>query len=193
MNVAGVDVNNLPRHMGGDDYRVWKPSYKGEFIVKSAKELVRDRYAKLEGANLISRLAIHPSLAAQNWKFLCVACSTLDKVKSRFKMQVVNMCCLCKVKEESLEHILWTCSIAVKAWHWIKGVFGIKIHQNLTTAYKVAKGMSRMVKDLWLLTILVFVLNYGCLETTSSIITNKLSGYFFKRGFLTKFMITQED
>ncbi|XP_026442651.1 uncharacterized protein LOC113342272 [Papaver somniferum] len=73
MLAAGGDVNNLPRPMGGENYRVCKPSYKGDFMVKSAKDLVRVRYAKLEGANLIWRPEIHPSLASQNWKFLvCV-------------------------------------------------------------------------------------------------------------------------
>lgn len=59
------------------------------------------------------------------------------------------------MEEESLEHILWSCSFAMKAWSCIEDVFGIKMHQNLTTTYKAAKGMSRMIKDLWLLCILV--------------------------------------
>ncbi|XP_026417275.1 uncharacterized protein LOC113312753 [Papaver somniferum] len=58
-------------------------------------------------------------------------------------------------QEESLEHILWSCSFAARAWSWISGVFGLLPHQNLLVSYKAAKSRSRMVKDLWLLAILV--------------------------------------
>lgn len=104
---------------------------------------------------MLWRPAIHPSLAARNWKLLRGACATLDKVRSRFKHQVVNKCYLCNRDEESLEHILWSCDFAMKAWNWISDIFDLMPNQNLTTAYKEAKGKSRMFKDLWLLSILV--------------------------------------
>ncbi|XP_026428633.1 uncharacterized protein LOC113324526 [Papaver somniferum] len=141
--------------MGGEDYRVWMPDNKGQFTVSSAKELIRKRQPILAGVNMLWRPAIHPSLAARNWKLLCGACATLDKVRSIFKYQVVNKCCLCNREEESLDHILWSCDFSAKAWMWIAYIFGIFPHQNLITAYKEAKGKSRMFKDLWLLSILV--------------------------------------
>ncbi|XP_026399720.1 uncharacterized protein LOC113295603 [Papaver somniferum] len=153
--VAGVDLKNLPMPMGGDDYSVWNPDYKGRFSVSSAKDLIRRRYPSLEGSNLLWRQSVHPALAARNWKLLRGSCATLDKVKSRFKFQVVNKCCLCNQQEETLEHILWSCSSAVRAWDWISGVFVISPQQNIVTCYKAAKSRSRMVKDLWLLAILV--------------------------------------
>ncbi|XP_026459745.1 uncharacterized protein LOC113360451 [Papaver somniferum] len=115
---TGVDLNNLPNPMGGADYRVWKPDYKGNFSVRYAKELVRSRQPALEGKKLLWRPSVHPTLAARNWKILRGACATLDK-------------------------------------DWISDVFGILPHHILTTSYKAAKGTSRIVKDLWLLAILV--------------------------------------
>ncbi|XP_026399749.1 uncharacterized protein LOC113295634 [Papaver somniferum] len=146
--------------MGGDDYSVWKPDYKGRFSVNSAKDLIRQRYPSLEGSNLLWRQSVHPALAARNWKLLCGSCATLDKVKSRFKFQVVNKCCLCNQQKETLEHIQWSCSFAVRAWDWISGVFGISPQQNIVACYKAAKGRSRMVKELWLLAILVIRLEF---------------------------------
>ncbi|XP_026420105.1 uncharacterized protein LOC113316092 [Papaver somniferum] len=117
---SGIVLEDLPVPMGGEDYKVWTPHNKGQFSVSSAKEIIRKRQPILEGAKLLWRPAIHPSLAARNCKLLRGACATLDK-----------------------------------AWLWIADVFGIFPHQNLTTAYKEAKGKSRMFKDLWLLAILV--------------------------------------
>ncbi|XP_026442626.1 uncharacterized protein LOC113342239 [Papaver somniferum] len=140
--------------MGGVDYSVWKTDYKGDFSASSAKELVRRRYPALEGTNMLWRPAVHPALAARNWKLLRGVCATLDKVRSRFKYQVVNKCCLCNNQEESLEHILWSYNFASRAWNWISNVFGLLPHENFITYYKAAKGRSRMIKDLWLLAIL---------------------------------------
>ncbi|XP_026443843.1 uncharacterized protein LOC113343995 [Papaver somniferum] len=152
---AGVDLNNLSRPMGGDDYIVWKPDYKGRFSVSSAKDLIRQRYPVLEGCNLLWRKSVHLALAARNWMLLRGTCATLDKVKSRFKYQVTNKCFLCNSQEETLEHILWYCSFAVRAWNWISEIFGIQPQQNFIHSYKMARGRSRMIKDLWLLAILV--------------------------------------
>ncbi|XP_026458923.1 uncharacterized protein LOC113359506 [Papaver somniferum] len=145
-------MENVPRPLGGED-KVWKPDFKGNLTIISAKDLLRKKYPKLEGANLLWRHSIHPSLVARNWKLLRGDCATLDKVRSRFKFQVVNKCCLYNREEETLEHVLWSCDFAIRAWRWISEIFGLNPHQNLTTAYKQAKGKSRMFKDVWLLSI----------------------------------------
>ncbi|XP_026420107.1 uncharacterized protein LOC113316095 [Papaver somniferum] len=87
---AGFVEEDLPRTLNGVDHRVWKPNYTVSFTVSSAKSLIRKKYAKLVGENLLWRPTVHPALAARNWKILRGACATLDKVKSRFKIQVVN-------------------------------------------------------------------------------------------------------
>ncbi|XP_026433409.1 uncharacterized protein LOC113330814 [Papaver somniferum] len=141
--------------LNGGDCMVWKPSYSGKSIVSSAKNLIRKKYAKLEGTNLLWRKAIHPALAARNWKILTGACATLDKVQSRFKIQIANKCCLCNSEEETLDHLLWHCFFAEKAWKWIADIFGVHSHLQLTTVYKAARGRSGVFKELWLLTNLV--------------------------------------
>ncbi|XP_026448250.1 uncharacterized protein LOC113348618 [Papaver somniferum] len=75
---AGLELNRIPIPMGGADVRVWMPELKGEFSVKSATELLRQKYSRLEGTQLLWRKEVHPVLAAQNWKFLRGACATYD-------------------------------------------------------------------------------------------------------------------
>ncbi|XP_026428612.1 uncharacterized protein LOC113324504 [Papaver somniferum] len=152
---AGVDLESLPRRHTCSDRKIWMPDLKGLFSVKSARELVRMRYPVLEEANLLWKSVVRPSLEAQNWKFVRGSCATLDKVKSRFKIALPSRCSVCQIEEESLEHVLWSCSAANRAWHWLAGIFHIIPHYNLLAANKEAKGRSRMVKDLWLVSILV--------------------------------------
>lgn len=125
------------------------------FSVSSARDLVRIKYPAMDCAKLLWRSAVHPTLAAQNWKFMREACATIDKVCSRFKIPLPNRCCVCKATEETLEHVLWSCSFAVRVWRWAAGIFDLKPDVNLITSFKAAKGRSCIVKDLWLITNLV--------------------------------------
>ncbi|XP_026396032.1 uncharacterized protein LOC113290663 [Papaver somniferum] len=153
--VLGIEEADLPFPLNDDDCQVWMPSATGQFTVKAAKSLICKRYGKLEGTNLLWRQSVHPSLEARNWKILRGARATLDQVRSRFKIQVVNKCCLCNNAEESLDHLLWNCRFAVMAWSWISEIFGVQSHMNLTSAYKAVRGRSCMIKELWLLAVLV--------------------------------------
>ncbi|XP_026442652.1 uncharacterized protein LOC113342273 [Papaver somniferum] len=141
MLVAGLEMHRMPVPIGGADTRVWMRELTGEFSVKSATSLVRQKYPNLEGAQLLWRKEVHPVLAAQNWKFLWGVCATYDLIKSRFKIHLANKCCLCGIDEETLVHVLYNCSFAPNA--------------NLVVSFKAAKSRSQMVRDLWLVANLV--------------------------------------
>ncbi|XP_026443244.1 uncharacterized protein LOC113343176 [Papaver somniferum] len=152
---AGVDMHNLPFPNGGEDKRVWMPNFSGDFSVSSAKELIRQKHDSFNAASMLWRKEIHPKLAAQNWKFICGACATLDIIQSRFKIHLTNKCVLCETEEESLEHILFHCSFAARAWSWISGIFGMTANFNIVASFKATKGRSAIVRDLWMVVNLV--------------------------------------
>ncbi|XP_026430541.1 uncharacterized protein LOC113344071 [Papaver somniferum] len=152
---AGVVMENLPTLCSGRDKRIWMPDMKGVFSVKSARELIRKKFPTMKEASLLWRKVVHPSLAAQNWKFVRGACATLDKVRSRFKIQLASRCSVCQIEEETLQHVLWSCSFAQKAWNWIAGIFNIKPYYDLITSYNGARLQSGIVRDLWLVANLV--------------------------------------
>ncbi|XP_026443128.1 uncharacterized protein LOC113343004 [Papaver somniferum] len=152
---AGVDMHNLPLPNGGEDKRVWMPNFPGDFSVSSAKELIRQKHGSFNAASILWRKEIHPKLAAQNWKFIRGACATLDIIQSRFRIHLANKCVLCETEEESLEHILFLCSFAARAWSWISGIFGMTANFNIVDSFKAAKGRSAIVCDLWLVENLV--------------------------------------
>ncbi|XP_026417104.1 uncharacterized protein LOC113312575 [Papaver somniferum] len=60
------------------------------------------------------------------------------------------MCRLCREDCEDVGHITWLCKIAKKIWNWAADIFNLKPNEDLVASYKVAKGRSRMIKDLWL-------------------------------------------
>ncbi|XP_026399721.1 uncharacterized protein LOC113295604 [Papaver somniferum] len=147
---AGVNIDQLPTPQGGEDNRIWMPDLKGVFSVSSAKELVRQKYPILEGTSLIWKTEVHPVLAAQRG-----VCATYELIKSRFKIPLANKCCMCGNVEETLDHVLFSCSFAARAWSWLSQIFGVTPDNNLVTSYKATKGRSQMVRDLWLLANLV--------------------------------------
>ncbi|XP_026420066.1 uncharacterized protein LOC113316048 [Papaver somniferum] len=151
MLAACLDCANLPRPRGGEDQRVWMPENSGKFSVSSATSLIRQKYPKMDCASLIWRKEIHPVLAAQNWKFLRRVCATFDLIHSRFKIQLANRCCLCGIADESLDHVLFQCTFAARAWNWLSDIFGLRTNKNLLISFKAAKGKSHMIQDLWLL------------------------------------------
>ncbi|XP_026435819.1 uncharacterized protein LOC113333607 [Papaver somniferum] len=64
MAAAGLDINLLPTPTVGKDVRIWMPDYKVAFTVSSAKELIRQKYPKFDGASILWRKEVHPTLAA---------------------------------------------------------------------------------------------------------------------------------
>ncbi|XP_026400458.1 uncharacterized protein LOC113296366 [Papaver somniferum] len=178
---AGVDLTNLPLIQGGNDCRVWMPEMNGHFSVSSAKNIIRKAYPKSAIYGLLWRKEVHPKLAAQNWKICREVCATQDKIRSRFKVEMANKCYLCNMEEESLEHIIWSCTFATQIWQWCSGLFNLTPYYDIVNSYKSAKGRSRIVKDLWLLAILVIrselwqTRNMACFQNSS------VSIHFFKK------------
>ncbi|XP_026437318.1 uncharacterized protein LOC113335496 [Papaver somniferum] len=178
---AGVDLSNLPLLQGGNDCRVWMPEMNGHFSVSSAKNIIRRAYPKSAIYGLLWRKEIHPKLAAQNWKICREVCATQDKIRSRFKVEMANKCYLCNMEEESLEHIIWSCTFATHIWQWCSGLFNLTPYYDIVNSYKSAKGRSIIVKDLWLLAILVIrselwqTRNMACFQNSS------VSIHFFKK------------
>ncbi|XP_026436157.1 uncharacterized protein LOC113334021 [Papaver somniferum] len=68
-----------------------------------------------------------------------------------------SMCRMCRENCKDISHITWHCKIAKKIWDWVADIFKLKPNEDLVAYYKVAKGRSRMIKDLWLVANLAIV------------------------------------
>lgn len=126
----------------------------------------------------------HPSLASQNWNFLREVCATQDKVRERFKINIANICYLCKNNEETLEHVLWRCCFSIRAWDWIGNIFDLVPNYNIIVSYKSAKGRSRMVKDLWLVANLVVRFELWAMRNKAQFENKQPNFLFFQKRVL---------
>ncbi|XP_026444502.1 uncharacterized protein LOC113344808 [Papaver somniferum] len=58
---------------------------------------------------------------------------------------------------EDVSYITWHCKLAKRIWNWAAAIFKLQPNEDLVASYKVAKGRSRMIKDLWLVANLAIV------------------------------------
>ncbi|XP_026419620.1 uncharacterized protein LOC113315571 [Papaver somniferum] len=61
-------------------------------------------------------------------------------------------CSLCKKDNETLSHIIWQCRFTRHIWAWATGIFNLQLVEDLVVSYKVVKGKSRTIKDMWIVT-----------------------------------------
>jgi hypothetical protein len=116
--ICGIAVS--PR--GGEDRRIWKFNKSGDFTVKSAYHLAKEKF-EVDKGNSSNRDRIMP-LWKVIWNievpraaksFLWKACSgilpTKDKVYKR-KISSDPLCPICCTEEETIVHSLWDCIAA---------------------------------------------------------------------------------
>lgn len=60
---------------------------------------------------------------------------------------------------ESLNHILWNCSVGYKLWEWIVRIFGVGYgYQNLKQTIEMYSGRSGIVKQIWVTVVLCVIM-----------------------------------
>ncbi|XP_026396973.1 uncharacterized protein LOC113291686 [Papaver somniferum] len=59
---AGVDLTNFLVLQGGDDCRVWMPEMNGQFLVSSAKQIIKNKYAVADVYGLLWRKGNTPKV-----------------------------------------------------------------------------------------------------------------------------------
>ncbi|XP_026416903.1 uncharacterized protein LOC113312360 [Papaver somniferum] len=155
---CNIDEDNLPIIDVGDEYKIWDLDKKCVFSVKSAKAAINSPTAIQPCAALFSRKVVHPSLGVQYWKIWTKqCCATDDNIIKKTGRSLASMYRLCRKNCETLSHITWHCSFARRIWAWAAGIFSIQPNEDLVSSYQVAKGRSRMIKNLWLVTNLAIV------------------------------------
>ncbi|XP_026459430.1 uncharacterized protein LOC113360098 [Papaver somniferum] len=102
-------------------------------------------------ATLFNRQVVHPTLSVQYWKiWQKQCCATEDNVIKKTGRSMATFCRLCRKSEETMSHVTWHCRVAKRIWAWAAKNFNLWPKEDLVASYKVAKGRSMMIKDLWL-------------------------------------------
>jgi len=111
---------------------VWKGCESVEFFVKSAYSLLRGEEAEdcPKMYNFFLRIKALPSAHVTTWRVIENKIATKVNLERRGVQVKSNLCCLCRVLEESTSHLFFGCRVTWLAWNlcyvWL-GVSSINI------------------------------------------------------------------
>ncbi|KAF6174510.1 hypothetical protein GIB67_004704 [Kingdonia uniflora] len=145
----GVDIHSIKINKNNADRRVWKPDLMGKFSVKGAFEAIRNKDRTVWWASFLSNKAIHPRLAMWGWRLCHRKIPTDDKVQTK-GLALASRYCLCKTNSETIQHLIWDCSISIQLWNWMADMFQLRnLDRNLYSFLRVGSLMSFYLRDLW--------------------------------------------
>ncbi|XP_026397170.1 uncharacterized protein LOC113291903 [Papaver somniferum] len=78
-------------------------------------------------------------------------CATDEKMQGK-GFNLASKCYFCKLNTDNLDHILLQCNFSQLVWKWLGDVFLFKISESYEDVKSFAKLKSNAVKDIWLLT-----------------------------------------
>ncbi|KAL5186014.1 putative ribonuclease H protein [Glycine soja] len=105
-----------------EDKVLWKSNSKKFFLVKSAYEFITSSYRFVE--NLFYKhlwdLFVPRNVNIFIWRLSVNRLPTLDNLLSRgvtLQQLGTSLCPFCKVYDDTLEHLFFTCTFASKVWN----------------------------------------------------------------------------
>jgi len=122
-------VENIvpPAELQSNDVPWWMGNTQGNFTVKSAWELLRQRREKKAENNKIWAKGVPFKVIFFLWKDWRRKIATDDNLK-RMKINIVSRCWCCEEKtEETMAHLFLTARIATKLWRQLVIFAGIDI------------------------------------------------------------------
>lgn len=130
---------------GAEDAINWSVGDVGSFSTKSARNLARTPKAKVKEIMLCWKPHAVPKCSFISWLIFKKRLPTLDKLKS-WNIQLTNWCCLCRMEEESIDHLLVGCSYSKTVWDSVRAM--AKISPILATSVEdLFKKASLLFRD----------------------------------------------
>ncbi|EOY19200.1 Retrotransposon, unclassified-like protein [Theobroma cacao] len=130
-NAIVEEILKIPISREKEDIAYWALTANGDFSIKSAWELLRQR----KQVNLVGQLIWHKSIPLTVSFFLWRTLHNWLPVEVRMKAKGIQLAskCLCCKSEESLLHVLWESPVAQQVWNYFSKFFQIYVHnpQNI--------------------------------------------------------------
>ncbi|XP_026384054.1 uncharacterized protein LOC113279590 [Papaver somniferum] len=142
------DASELPVLMNGQDKKVWTYDMTGKFSVAGATQMIRKKYPILTWAKRVWNPCVQPYTSSNLWKILRGACATDESVRKK-GFSTVSKCYLCGNNQDTMDHILWSCTFSEQIWHWLSGIFHCTSPKCFEDVIEVAKGKSSAIKQVW--------------------------------------------
>lgn len=119
---AASTYNYVYKHMFGPFSYIWTPAWDIMLSVASFFSSLIDDSSSPRPLRSFWKFKDPPRVIDFGWLALCGSILKMDNLRWR-KIIIVNSCPLC-LEEESVDHLLLTCSVAHHIWSSILGWFG---------------------------------------------------------------------
>ncbi|XP_026383255.1 uncharacterized protein LOC113278681 [Papaver somniferum] len=124
---------------------------KRSFTTSSAVEKIRNKQPRIHWPDQIWKKILHPSIASIVWK-IQQGVYTDDEKLNKKGYSLVSKCCIGQHHQDSMDHLLWTCSFNKHIWQWLVTIFQFQIPTSFSDILKFAKHKSSIVKQAWITT-----------------------------------------
>ncbi|XP_026399176.1 uncharacterized protein LOC113295030 [Papaver somniferum] len=142
-------ISSLPAISDVEDKLIWCGDPKGQFTTLSATDKIRHREPVLSWPSKIWKPFLHPGISSNIWK-LIQGIYMDDQKKVQQGYCVVSMCCICKQSQDSMEHLLWSCSFNKAIWQWLGNTFQFTTPTSFDDVFQFSKHKSPLVREVWL-------------------------------------------
>jgi hypothetical protein len=110
------------RH-GGVDKIYWIPSKRKIFEVKSYSKLKVNSEPVDNPWKIIWKSKVPPRVAFFAWTAVLGKILTMDNLRKN--ITVIEWCYMCKKSDESIDHLLLHCEVAIEVWNMVCHLFGV--------------------------------------------------------------------
>ncbi|XP_026383986.1 uncharacterized protein LOC113279506 [Papaver somniferum] len=124
---------------------------KGYFSTSSVVEKIRNKEPKIHWPDQIWKKFLHPSIASNVWKIQQGVYIDDEKLIKK-GCSLASKCCICQQNQDSMEHLLWSCSFRKHIWQWLITIFQFQIPTSFSEILNFAKHKSSIVKQAWITT-----------------------------------------
>lgn len=148
-NALKDDLRWVTEQDGSSSWK-WTVSKDGSFSTAQAAEKIRIHYPMLVWPKYVWNKDLHPNLSANIWK-IQQSVYIDDQVLQNRGFKMASRCCVCKQKQDSMQHLLWGCAFSVQIWCWICNIFNFRLPASFTDIISFTIQKRKLVKSLWLI------------------------------------------
>ncbi|XP_026436645.1 uncharacterized protein LOC113334654 [Papaver somniferum] len=140
----------LPEIYRDEDEVIWNGDIKGTPTMPDATNKLRHKEPKKHWSRYVWNNFLHPSISSNIWK-LVQGSYIDDAIMVSNGYELASRCCVCEKEQDSMNHLLWECSVSVEIWEYGFAVFNFKAPESFEEVWRCAKNKSPLIQEIWII------------------------------------------